>query len=1049
MPVRVEPKSNQLLDTFQVVGFSVEGRVVHALPSKGTEDSIGVEGVSIILDGQPAGVSRDDGYFTLPRVSPGSYTVEPIHEHLYFDPTQVRLSLHETELPWIPVSSYDLCGHVGIEQDPQTAPSGKGRGMVLRSRQDGGERRTTTKPDGGFCFEVPAGSYEVYPIISEEETKRGLVLTPKTRVVHVTTAPLLTVDFRQSKVAVQGTILPLGSAPSVELKLTHRADASVSTATATRDGMPKGSTALAFRFPDVLPGSYDLSVQEHNWCWAQDTYQLDVGEDDVTSPPFQQTGYLIYGTASHPFTFTLTSQEQSGNASAPLSLIDSQGLQTKPLSHSSLMVSFAGVPFRFCLPVIGKYVLEPTSDSLTGYQFTHAAYPLDTDKLGDPLILQVTHTKVWGSISITSDKSRGLPSEVQIAVEDDKGNVIDHIAARASRADDQPSTYSFEYLTPSLGDGIVSALLRPLAPSSFPSLLFYPSTVPLVQEGGAAAKGGLVIRAKPGKNIRGRIEPPVEGVRIEVRQVSDGSTKGDVTVYKTDSTGKYETGPVYDDSDADRKERGRVRYEIVPSLDGYFFEPLPNSPHDFKASRYSSIEVTVMHHYSEPPSSEPLPGVLVSLSSSTHPNFRAKKLTRPDGTLVFGQLIPGVYYLRPLLKEYEFDPPQVSLTLSQGEQQQLQLKATRVAYSCAGKLKTLAGSSEGLGALVVQAHSSGGQVEECEVSATGDYILRGLQPHNTYSLTVKSNRPSTEEGAAANVSSVRYERASPVRREVALERRDAHSIDFYIFPASTLIVVSGDVIDFVMTPSGHPSVPSQLSAKSKMPIRTGTSTLTEAEVILSRVDKGEEDTETVEELARRSMSALGYFEFPGVEPGVYNVTLLTQTNNKAQVVFQKRLNLTSAQTAQITNLSPSAMDVNQSAPLVLPGLLISSGSTARENAASMSAIASAEEAIAVASDSECLLRVTRDSRYHLHIFSSSLPAFPPASHKGATSPLMVIVVVVALVVGLIRQSGVTLQHPSIKRLQEGISTRFPATWLRIKSIVESGTLVMSRSREHC
>lgn len=82
----------------------------------------------------------------------------------------------------------------------------------------------------------------------------------------------------------------------------------------------------------------------------------------------------------------------------------------------------------------------------------------------------------------------------------------------------------------------------------------------------------------------------------------------------------------------------------------------------------------------------PLEGVLISLSGHS---YRNNTLSNDNGSIVFLSLSPGSYYLRPMLKEYLFEPLQASLIIEEGTQENVTISAIRVKYSCFGKVISL------------------------------------------------------------------------------------------------------------------------------------------------------------------------------------------------------------------------------------------------------------------------------------------------------------------------------------------------------------------------
>lgn len=69
--------------------------------------------------------------------------------------------------------------------------------------------------------------------------------------------------------------------------------------------------------------------------------------------------------------------------------------------------------------------------------------------------------------------------------------------------------------------------------------------------------------------------------------------------------------------------------------------------------------------------------MLLSLSGG---NFRSNNLTKDDGILTFGDLGPDTYFLRALMKEFEFDPSTQMIEVSEGSAVDIKVKGRRVAF---------------------------------------------------------------------------------------------------------------------------------------------------------------------------------------------------------------------------------------------------------------------------------------------------------------------------------------------------------------------------------
>jgi hypothetical protein len=65
-------------------------------------------------------------------------------------------------------------------------------------------------------------------------------------------------------------------------------------------------------------------------------------------------------------------------------------------------------------------------------------------------------------------------------------------------------------------------------------------------------------------------------------------------------------------------------------------------------------------------------GVLLSLSGGE--SFRRNSQTGADGKMTFSSLSPSEYFLRPMMKEYRFEPHSKMITVEEGATVNVQLK---------------------------------------------------------------------------------------------------------------------------------------------------------------------------------------------------------------------------------------------------------------------------------------------------------------------------------------------------------------------------------------
>jgi len=184
------------------------------------------------------------------------------------------------------------------------------------------------------------------------------------------------------------------------------------------------------------------------------------------------------------------------------------------------------------------------------------------------------------------------------------------------------------------------------------------------------------------------------------------------------------------------------------------------------------IEVNIVDE-----TSTPLPGVLVSLSGK---NFRQNNITSRE-PLNFYSLRPNQYFLRPLLKEYTFEPATLSVALSSGQQSETSFKAKRVAFSLHGRVSSLNGMS--LSDVTVEARS-GDVVEESKSDEEGAFRIRGLFPGKTYQVKVKAESQENQ-----------VLRTLPASVQVDVTREEVRDVNFTIYRYDNTHDISGSVSD--------------------------------------------------------------------------------------------------------------------------------------------------------------------------------------------------------------------------------------------------------------
>lgn len=121
-------------------------------------------------------------------------------------------------------------------------------------------------------------------------------------------------------------------------------------------------------------------------------------------------------------------------------------------------------------------------------------------------------------------------------------------------------------------------------------------------------------------------------------------------------------------------------------------------------------------------------------------SYRSNLQTDNNGVIKFTSLNPSDYFLRPMMKEYNFDPPSQMIKVKDGATVNVKLSGTRVAYSAYGQVVTLSGDPEEK-ALVTAAGIGPCSMysEEATTESDGQFRIRGLQPNCDYRVKIKES----------------------------------------------------------------------------------------------------------------------------------------------------------------------------------------------------------------------------------------------------------------------------------------------------------------------
>lgn len=225
--------------------------------------------------------------------------------------------------------------------------------------------------------------------------------------------------------------------------------------------------------------------------------------------------------------------------------------------------------------------------------------------------------------------------------------------------------------------------------------------------------------ATKGLIIEGRTEPAIENVNVKLSFPQNPEQPELLTT--TNDKGHFKFPPI----------DGTLQTKLEADKLSYVFKEYDAENNVFKAHKLCEIIVSVVDE-----ERKQLPGVLFSLSGSN--SFRQNRMAGDDGTIKFHSLTPDEYYLRPMLKEYKFQPNAKVIKLTDGLTSTHEIVGIRVAYSVYGQVNSLNG--EPVSGITVEASVEDPcpmHVEETVTEASGIFRIRGLQPNCVYNIHYK------------------------------------------------------------------------------------------------------------------------------------------------------------------------------------------------------------------------------------------------------------------------------------------------------------------------
>lgn len=165
---------------------------------------------------------------------------------------------------------------------------------------------------------------------------------------------------------------------------------------------------------------------------------------------------------------------------------------------------------------------------------------------------------------------------------------------------------------------------------------------------------GFNFIATKGLVIFGKTAPLIDDVTVQLSFPKNPELT--VIVTKTNSAGEFKF-PTIDPT---------LDYDLKAEKESYIFSDYDSAKNLFNGHKLCEIIVNVKDE-----ENKELSGVVISIGGE---NFRKNLATAINGEIKFHSLKPGKYYLRAMMKEYEFKPNSQTIDIKDGETLNIELR---------------------------------------------------------------------------------------------------------------------------------------------------------------------------------------------------------------------------------------------------------------------------------------------------------------------------------------------------------------------------------------
>lgn len=538
-----------------------------------------------------------------------------------------------------------------------------------------------TDLSGHFCFWLEPGSYTL-------EVSGSLVFAPSSRRVKVVDSPLTNLKFIQKRVNLKTAIskMDADSEWSLDLHLALKAtnqDPDSILYLRFKD-LEEANGQLTGVFKDILPGDYNLEVFCQGWCWKEAKKMISISEDDVEVPAFVQIGFEKKLMLSHDAKLTF---QGSGNQYIEDGFY--RGGKVHNLCFASSSMHYVNAEKQGCFVFNEDMIINPLDSAtlaISAFGFKAKGSILL------PVEIEASEIKIKVISSMTGQRQEVTPWKL----ESSKGLEL-----------------IFEFIG-ALGESVE------ITPQH-QSLIFQPPNQLYSHSGSNCAPDLDPFQGKEGIFVKGLIHPPVVGAEVELWL--NGVVVGESTSYQN---GTFQFGPYYEDTND---------YHLLIEKPGFEFSVTKTAiPHFFQVegTRLVKVEVSIQQMKRKDKS-----GVLVTITGIKK-GFRKNAETNEEGLVSFWKLPEDSYYIKPLLKEFEFQPNFHQIEVDGNRDEFVSFIGIRTGFSALGIVLSL--NNNPLSDVTVLASAEENE-ESCVSDEKGRFQLQNLKPDLQYFIKVLTLPP--------------------------------------------------------------------------------------------------------------------------------------------------------------------------------------------------------------------------------------------------------------------------------------------------------------------